>query len=105
MEKLKISLTEELWDTLNPEPKDDLGEEFGTAWMFSDDFYITIWKAQKGKVFGLHHPNLEMPVVFIIDSMFHTAGDLTITSNLIKIEHLDNSSILFEQSNVVPFRH
>lgn len=97
---MEVSLTEDLWNTLNPERVEDSE----TAWMFSDEFYFTIWKMGKDKVFSLFHPNLNTPVILKIDPWTHTAGDLSITTNKIEISYQGESNVLFEKDNVIPFR-
>ena len=100
---MKIEMTEELWDILNPRDTGEIGEEFGTAWMFSDDEYFSIFRMECGKVFGYHNPNLHDPYAFVIDKMFHTAGTLTVEDDYITHKTSTDIDILYN-NKIIPFK-
>lgn len=104
---MEINLTEDLWNMLNPDPVQEPGEDNGTAWMFSNERYFTIWYMVHNdklvKCFSYHDDRLEMPVAFRMDPMFHTAGTITITDNLITIRGEAGKSIIWG-NNVVEFK-
>ena len=100
---MKIDLNEQFWDILNQEQSTEDGEDYGTAWMFSDDFYFTIWKNNGEKVFCLRHPKLDKPVIFVVDRMFHTAGTILIEEDIIMWEMREQQQVYYS-NKVIQFK-
>lgn len=94
---MRISLTEELFDTLRPDGKD-------TAWMFSNDEYISMEIIDGRKSFCYTNTELEVFGIFKIDPMFHTAGFFIRETNYIAIELEKETTVLYEKDNIVPFK-
>jgi len=98
---MRVELTEDFWNLLNPE-----GQEDGTAWMFTDDHFFIIGYSLDKKVFYYHNP-LITDMMLPIDPWFKTAGVIEVTDEHIIWEGYEGKMVLYEapkKSNIIPFR-
>lgn len=96
---MKINLTEDLWNLLNPNDVED-----GTAWMFSNDEYFVMTYHGKDKCFLYLNP-LISPLCAVIHPWDKTAGELEITKNTIILHLKDEDKVLWQSNKIIPFKH
>ena len=98
---MKVELTEQLWDLLNPDMLED-----GTAWMFSDDEYFMMVENFGAKEFIYHNPKLEQPIIMVVHPWDKTAGILTVEPDFICLELQSGPRILYDkrENRVIPFK-
>jgi len=97
---MKVELTEQLWDLLNPDKLED-----GTAWMFSDDEYFMIVPNEDEKEFIYYNSKLQQPCIMIVHPWDKTAGTIVIEKDYIELQLLEDTIVLYDnRNNVIPFK-
>lgn len=98
---MRIELTEQFWDLLNPDNLED-----GTAWMFSDDEYFMMVENDGYKEFIYHNSKLEQPCIMMVHPWDKTAGTMIIEKDYIELQLLDDTIVLYDNRNgkIIPFK-